>query len=390
MDNTPERDNARHSTELMVDLDALEKEIARLWHRGRTERNSISELPTRSSVLNLVIYAADADTVQRARHVAEQLSTIHPCRAIVFQGVDHIEQRADEPQIYATCARDEAHPHAPCIERIDIPVPPSMLDHLPSIIEPLVIPGLPTFFWWPGTPPFGRPELTALAGVSHRLVVDSIAFALPGEMQDFYRLQQSLPSCVTTDLNWERLQPWRELTAQFFDIRHVQWALEHVREVEVECGQTEPMELPAQALLFGCWLTHCLGWEVFEARRTRRDRWYIGAVDHNHQAVRIMIRTRPTSPDYAGQLLSLSVLARDDNSRSSSLSLSRSRGTALIRMHAKSGLHTALLHAVHHPLLPEEALLARVLESTSHDYVFEKALRHAAGVIDRVGRRSQV
>jgi glucose-6-phosphate dehydrogenase assembly protein OpcA len=389
MEHAAGRDNHSSTASTIIDIEAVEQRLARLWRPEATARSGATELPTRTSVLNLVIHATDLTTRDRTRAVAEQLSSVHSCRALIFTSVDRLDDRGVAPEIYATCSRDQSRPDAPCIERIDISMLPSMLDHMPSLVDPLIIPGLPIFVWWPGSPPFESHGLKSVASASDRFVLDSMSFRSVEQLGMFARLVEGLPACVPTDLNWERLQPWRELTAQFFDIRHVQWALGCVRDVEIETGQARNGELPSQALLFASWLAHCLEWNVFEARRTRSDRWYIGANDPNGEPVRIMIRTRPSSEQYAGHLLSLSIDARDDDGRTGSLSLSRSSGSALIRMHAKSGLDTALHHSVHNPLLPEAALLIRVLETTTSDHVFEASLRYAAGVIDRLGRRHE-
>ncbi|MEX2425709.1 MAG: glucose-6-phosphate dehydrogenase assembly protein OpcA, partial [Thermomicrobiaceae bacterium] len=373
--------------DITLDLQTIEQEIAQLWHPDVRGDDPITSLATRASVLNLVIYAPDDEIVSRVQEVSERLSRIHPCRVILFNQVPERSAQRLAPEIYATCEAGGSEPSTPCIERIRIPVTRRMYRQLPSLVQPLIIPELPAYLWWPGALSTADAAFVALARSSNYTIVDSLRFEAAREFQELAELEAQLPSrAAIGDLNWQRLQPWRELTAQFFDIRSVNWALTCIRDVEIDVGRLDDRALPTQALLLTSWLAHCLGWTPFEARRTRNDRWYIGFHDQYREHVRIIIRSRPDAEPYAGHILAMNMSARNSQGDQSTLSLSRSRGSSLIRMHAKSGLDTALHHAKHHPLLPDEALLTPILESTIRDHVFDASLAMAVETMELFAR----
>lgn len=387
MYDTSDRYTIRFDPETFVDLEALEQHVASSWLPQETGGPDAAGLATRATALNLVTFAPDDATRERIIQAASRMSVIHPCRLILFGATSNRDDHLSLANVYATCERNPDRPDSPCIERMEIPVHVSMLDQLPLVLQPLVIPELPAFLWWPSTPPFTSQGFQALARSLNRTVVDSLSFSSVSGLRQFHEFFQSLPvKCAIGDVNWQRLQPWRELTAQYFDIRHVQWALSCMREIEVEAGGTDGNIVPSQALLLVSWMAHCLGWETFEARRTRNDRWYIGARDQRGQELRILIRTRPTPREYAGQVMSLSINARSTDGKHSSLALNRSRASSLIRMHASNGMDTALDHVAHHPLLSDEALLVPVLESTSRDHIFEASLGYAAEIAEMLER----
>jgi glucose-6-phosphate dehydrogenase assembly protein OpcA len=369
----------------VVNLRALEQELARMW-RPDTAADPVSgTLPTRTSVLNLVIYASDEQQHEQAIRAAQQLAAVHSSRIILFSGAQQVLSRGASAEIITPAGYEIDSPHTPCIEHICIPAVPSTLSQLPSLIAPLVIPELPTFMWWPGSPPLAEPAAREITRNADRLIVDSLAFGRTRELVDLHDFVQiARERTSVADLNWIRLQPWRELTAQFFDIPAIRWSLHAVREVEIEIGELASRELPAQAQMFACWLTNRLGWTLFESRRTRADRWHHGLTDGHGDPIRVMVRSRPSGREFQGHMISIGIIARDKNGQSSSLSLSRARGSSLIRMHAKSGLITQLHHAVHQPLLREEALIAHALESTHRDHVFESTLEHTAHAITRL------
>lgn len=383
MNGASDRYSNQFDPDTALDLEAIEREIAQLWHPDARGADPITSLATRASVLNLIIVANDDEDAAHAQRASEHLSQIHPCRVILFNRVSGSDKSRLSPAIYATCEADGDGPAAPCIERIRIPVNRQMYRQLASLVQPLIIPELPAYLWWPGRPAIADPSFVALARASNLTVIDSLLLGSTQELQSLSDLQAQLPArTVIADLNWQRLQPWRELTAQFFDIRSAQWALTCIREVEIDAGRVDGHALPIQAMMFASWLAHCLNWTPFSARRTRKDRWYIGMRDHSGEHVRIIIRTRPDHGAWAGHLLAMSMSAHQEEGDSSTLSLSRSRESSLIRMHARSGADSATHHAVHHPLLPDEALLVPVLEATTRDHVFDASLEKAIETLD--------
>jgi glucose-6-phosphate dehydrogenase assembly protein OpcA len=386
MDDARDRYSRSLAVDTALDLQKIEQEIARLWHPDARGDDSITSLATRASVLNLVVVAPDDDSAEEAQVAAERLSQIHPCRVILFHRVAS-DTGSFTPDIYATCAAGGEEPDIPCIERIRIPVTSPMYLKLASLMQPLIIPELPAYLWWPAEPSTSDTSFVALARASNLTVVDSLHFRSTATLGALNELGGLLPArSAIADLNWQRLQPWRELTAQCFDIRTVRWALTCIREIEIDAGQPLDRTLPAQALMFSSWLAHCLEWSPFEARRTRDDRWYIGMRDQHGNHVRIIIRTRPNGGNWAGHLLSVNLAAEDRGADTCTLNLSRSRESSLIRMHVRSGLETTIHHAVHHPPLPNEALLVPILETTTRDNVYDSSLEKTVETIDLFGK----
>jgi glucose-6-phosphate dehydrogenase assembly protein OpcA len=373
--------------ETMMELESIEQQIAQLWHPDSRGDETLSSVATRAAVLNLISYAPNDETARRFQLVTERLSQIHPCRVVLFKYTSTKSSGPAAPEIYATCPADGSEGETPCIERIEIPITRPMYRQIASLSQPLVIPELPAFLWWPDTPSVSDPAFMDLARSCDITVIDSLRFETTRELAHVTDLDSRLRShAAIADLNWQRLKPWRELTAQFFDIRTVNWALSCIREVEIDAGEIESKALPTQAIMLASWLAHCLSWAPHEARRTRKDGWVIELYDQYGEQVRIIIRTRPSAEEWSGHVLAMSMTARTEERDPSMLSLSRSRGSSLIRMNAREGTKSALHHAVYYPLLPDEALLVPVLESTERDHVFEASLERAVETIDLLGK----
>ena len=370
-----------------IHLESLEQQIAQLWHPDASGDRPLTSLATRATVLNLVSFVPDNETAQRTISSAERISQIHPSRVIIFSGIGDQDAVELKPDLYATCEADSELSAAPCIEQIRVPVDRPRYQQMATIARPLLVADLPTIVWWRGSLDPDDTAFLNLIRSADLTVFDSLRFGSIQHLTDLQRVRELLPPGSTiTDLNWHRLQPWRELSAQFFDIRAMHWALQNIREIEIDAGSDEDKALPGQVLMYISWLSHCLGWKSFEARRTRNDRWYIGVHDRRGEHVRIIVRTRPAGEEWRGQLLAVSMTAEESSYGSCSLSLSRTRGSSIIRMHARSGLDSTLHHAVYHPLLPDEALLIPVFEATEEDHMFNAALDRTVELISLFGK----
>jgi glucose-6-phosphate dehydrogenase assembly protein OpcA len=78
-----------------------------------------------------------------------------------------------------------------------------------SIVNPLLVPGLPVFLRWRGRPPFAQAEAAQLIDVTDRLIYDS------KEWTDVPQAYEELPLDRTacSDIAWRRTEPWRGVLA---------------------------------------------------------------------------------------------------------------------------------------------------------------------------------
>jgi glucose-6-phosphate dehydrogenase assembly protein OpcA len=78
-----------------------------------------------------------------------------------------------------------------------------------SIVNPLLVPGLPVFLRWRGRPPFGESEADQLIEVCDRLIYDSKEW--PDTPQAYAELPFERTAC--SDIAWRRTEPWRGVLA---------------------------------------------------------------------------------------------------------------------------------------------------------------------------------
>jgi glucose-6-phosphate dehydrogenase assembly protein OpcA len=246
-------------------IDALERELARLRRAALAHAKERGHTLARASVLNLVVYAEREVHARRAARTVADLALRHPSRAIVVLG-----DRGRE----GVLASVQLHCHVPpsdggkpvLYEQILARVRGDFDERVASVVIPLLVPDLPVFLWWTGTPPSDARHVDDLVTLADRLIVDSADFAradltLP-EVARLSRLHVGI-----TDLNWARLTHWRELVAQFFDVPAWRPFLGGI--TGIRAGFAVDMDgrdiHPSQALLLLGWIASRLGWRPVEA-----------------------------------------------------------------------------------------------------------------------------
>ena len=114
-----------------------------------------------------------------------------------------------------------------------------------SIVNPLLVPGLPVFLRWRGRPPFGETEADQLIDVCDRLIYDSTEW--PDVPQAYAALPFDRTAC--SDIAWRRTEPWRGVLATLWP------RVGEVRELRVQ----GPI---AEASMLAGWLRSRLEREV--------------------------------------------------------------------------------------------------------------------------------
>jgi glucose-6-phosphate dehydrogenase assembly protein OpcA len=142
-----------------------------------------------------------------------------------------------------------------CSEYIALRGTKVALERAADIVASLMIGDLPKFVWWKATP---NPEQTLfqqLSETTNCIIVDSSYFS--GVESELLKMQDiTADGQYIADLNWHRLSPWQELTAEAFDPPERRDALGDVDRISIDHERGNA----AQALMFLGWFASRLGW----------------------------------------------------------------------------------------------------------------------------------
>jgi glucose-6-phosphate dehydrogenase assembly protein OpcA len=230
------------------------------------EEAQATELPhPRNCIMTLIAVATTDAEERRAARAVRAIGNHHPAQVIVVR---------DQPgprtgKIDATISTDVLRPLSACAmqcEVITLRVRGATGEHLSGLIDPLLQSGVPNYLWWVGTPAFGKRELDDTLKICDALLVDSARFDAP--YRSFLELtKMALHSHVRLgvgDLQWVRLEPWRESVAQFFSPVDRRPFLNGITDIGVDYSGEGRGNRVAAALLIG-WLASAMGWKLQRA-----------------------------------------------------------------------------------------------------------------------------
>lgn len=407
-----------------VKLEAVESELDNKWREANAQNAMTGgHAFSRNSVLTLVVYTQSLERAQRVIEAVHGLATQHPSRAIVVAADP--EQSGHDIQAYVgTYLGADSASYG---EDIVIAAQSDAVRHLPGVVLPLIVSGLPSVLWWTGEPPWSSALLEALVDGSDRFIVDT------SEMEhvrtslialgDLLRRKKS--RCAISDMSWSYQSPWREITAQFFDPPQTRQYLDNIEQITIDyaAGDEDSHVNVSQAYLFAGWLVSRLGWtvdqipygtldpsRVFTLKNATGHRitmeinarfgvpqgsWW--DVQSRGQATTEMAshdgarhQTRGAAWVRPGGLMSIHIAARlASNGPRATFTVARERDLA----HATTLSHVpegaAPSQTVHLQSIGEQEPLAGELQALGHDQVYEDALAASASFVGSM-RRSGV
>jgi glucose-6-phosphate dehydrogenase assembly protein OpcA len=246
-----------------VALDAIERELDNMWRETNASVAATGgHAYSRNSVMTLVVCTQSSDQAERVLHVIHGISGQHPSRAIVLAA----DPRNEGQAIQARTSTFVAPGSQSYGEDIVIEAQREAIRHLPGVVLPLIISGLPSFLWWTGEPHWGSEMLESLVDGSDRFIVDTSEMAHPADsvlaLDDLMRRKKT--RCAVGDMCWSAQAPWRDIVAQFFDPPNLLPYLEGIERVTIEyaAGDEDAPTNNSQAALFAGWLASRLGWRI--------------------------------------------------------------------------------------------------------------------------------
>ena len=232
-------------------------------------------------VLNLIT-VVDRPWRGEIENRLERVGRYHASRTVLLA----IEAGRTTIDARATVITD-AEPHSSGMttarEHVVLDIGQEHVEHLATIVDPLVVTDLPTMLWAPHGHGEAIDELLPLAQV---VLLDSVDD--PDLEEAIARAQALAERAYVVDLAWLRSTPWRERIAAAFDPPRERTRLSTIAHVEV---RHHPDSAVAGVLLLG-WLCSRLGWRP-GALAARRDRSLDGRARARRGEVRLCLRPAP-------------------------------------------------------------------------------------------------
>ena len=218
--------------------------ILRQWREARGGNPS-------TATMNFVVYVENERyrdwVLERAQRIADK----HPSRMIVLNAVK------DSHGVQVTAGDPDGDGPMAFRERVDLGVDGIRAAERHHYVEALLVRDVPIVLWWAADRLFASNTFQALIQTVQHVILDSSGTGTdPKAIREFATFFTGEHDLALRDLAWMRLDPWRDVVAQFFDDPNLRDELFCIRKISISSGSE------AEALYLGAWLASRLGWTV--------------------------------------------------------------------------------------------------------------------------------
>lgn len=242
----------------------IEKALLNIWESMKTPTKM------RSSLFNLVIFTRRAERIDYFKQITEKLLNSFPCR-VIFIVADPQKPEGALETLVSVISPPISHGFVIC-DLIEIRAAPSALSKTTSIAISHLLPDLPVYFLWADDPLLQDTVCSALERVASRVIMDSESCADIVSFAKVVLNQQKKNSYEIADLNWARMESWRDMITGAFARQDKRSMLSTLTSVVISYN-TEPSlyfkKVKVQALFLQGWLASRLGWKLdaFEEKK---------------------------------------------------------------------------------------------------------------------------
>jgi len=364
-----------------VNVSNLEAELSALW-RTAAEDAAAETAVTRACTLTLLIYVESDEAAYEVTNLVAEVTRQNPCRAIIMTLEPGAASSGLEAWVSAHCHLPVAGEKQVCSEQITIRARGEAVQGLPSVVLPLTVSGLPIILWWRAngfTPPAYFEDILR---VTQHVIVDSARFS-PGarHLQDLAQwLQKSAGRIQLTDLNWNRITPWRQLIAQCFDAPERRPYLDRLTRVRLEYEQDSARLVTqrAQGLLLLGWLASRLGWQFLKSERQEESQprtFYFKSANRTVTVARNLKRV----DNACGVCFTIELIA--EGTPAASFSFTRGPDGKVVKTSAEVPETPRIGRSVRLEVLEEAEILNEELKLGVRDRLYEESLSEVARMI---------
>lgn len=250
-----------------LDVAAVERVLAELWQNNADEVTDEAGAMLRARALNFMAFLPAEAELALAHEAIAELTSSHPCRALVMVGEKQKPDRDIEIFVSAFCeASAPTRDLQLCCEEVVLIARGRYVVELASAAAPLLVTDLPVFLWWRDGLLIEDKLFSLLVRASDRLIIDSNESEDPGA--DFSAMVHLFRQTALSDLNWTRLNTWRTSLANFYDVAELRASLDAVSRVRLDytAQESHPEGISPQALLIGGWLASRLDWTLADTQ----------------------------------------------------------------------------------------------------------------------------
>ncbi|MDN3506311.1 MAG: glucose-6-phosphate dehydrogenase assembly protein OpcA [Simkaniaceae bacterium] len=238
----------------------IRSELIRLWETLESSNK------VRASLFNLIFYTKKKLRAEYIREISQKVLEKFPSRVIFISSDaegDHLNTRVSVVPV------NEKESDIAC-DFIQIDVAGTQAEKVPFVMLPHIVPDLPVYVIWAEDPQTPSPLFDEVKKLADRIIFDSEAISdLSTFAKNLLEIAET-PQLNIADLNWARMESWRDLMASTFYTEKRLNLLRKTSKIQILYNAKESTytcHTQIQALYLQGWLACQLGWSLTKANQ---------------------------------------------------------------------------------------------------------------------------
>ena len=284
----------------------IEQELKRIW--GALETKNI----TRACLFNLIFFTYENPRKAYFQKVAHSVVEKFPSR-ILFITIDQTSQKEELITRVSMLFSGKTEYDVAC-DYIEVQASHSSQTRIPSLILTYILPDLPVYLIWGED--LGQKELLlqSLEPLANRIIFDSEATCNLSLFAKYCLKQQSVHYDIA-DLNWARIESWRDILASVFSSEEKLERIQQTQTLHISYNAQQSTffcHAKIQSLYLQAWLACQLKWE-FKSLKEEKGQ-IICSYQTKTGAIQIFIAPVSHMHLPTGLIVSIEILLKDASS----------------------------------------------------------------------------
>lgn len=242
-------------TAQFVAPEGIQAELSKLWESLETKN------VTRASLFNLIFFTSKNHRTSYIQKIAQKVIEKFPSR-IIFLMVD-----GESPDPFLTTkvsilTSSKGEFDVAC-DYIQVEVGGDACKRLPSLVLPHLLTDLPVYLVWAEDPTLANSLCYPLEQLANRLIFDSETTDHLPNFAKTLLTHYHHPKADIADLNWARLESWRDLFSIVFHSEERLSQIQQTRMIKIAYNAQETpffCHTKIQSVYLQAWLSCQLGW----------------------------------------------------------------------------------------------------------------------------------
>ena len=284
----------------------IQPELDRIWEGLEGAQK------TRASLFNLIFYTEKREREKYIHTIAQKVIEKFPSR-VIFITIDTASQEELLETRVSVMPAGDNNSGIAC-DLIEIDFAGASKERIPFIILPHILPDLPIYVIWGEDPSHSDPLFEQLQKLATKMIFDS---ETTEDLPNFAKCVLTMKSkrgCNISDLNWARMESWRNLLSSTFYTQERLNQLKHAETIQILYNAHETRftcHTQVQAVYLQGWLASRLNWPLIKI--TRDETQFTFEYQGEFGPVKISLYPEQHLHIKAGTVISLDLTTRDQN-----------------------------------------------------------------------------